>query len=277
MPFLVPLKGEIEAGILVTIGRDKFHNRVLSTPETLAMERVFMELLSKAKASHRHQLTEKHVQTGIEKAKATQGYGLTEEQAEALRYLVTGKTHSGKSIGSIRNMIGDAGSGKTTLLRAAKHAFEAAGYHVVGASLAGVAADKLGTEADIKSATIEKWNRELAKSPSFEATKHTARMYARTASDKLTWSRDSSFALSKKHVIFVDECGMADTESLLKLTKKAQEAGALLVYVGDNKQLQAVGHGSAFYQATTMLGATRLFREFPPARPARQRGGETHC
>src|SRR4051795_11093319 len=61
--------------------------------------------------------------------------GFSEEQREAIRYVTDAR--------GIAAVVGFAGSGKSTLLKAAHEAWTAAGKRVLGAALAGKAAEGL--------------------------------------------------------------------------------------------------------------------------------------
>ncbi|MDR3440574.1 AAA family ATPase [Telmatospirillum sp.] len=73
------------------------------------------------------------------------GFAPNEEQREAVRH-VTGK-------GRLGVIVGHAGSGKSTILEAAKDAWTASGKRVIGAALAGIAAENL-QKSGIESRTI---------------------------------------------------------------------------------------------------------------------------
>ena len=53
-------------------------------------------------------------------------------------------------------------------------------------------------------------------------------------------------ALTKTDIIFVDEAGMIGTRNYNKLLKAVQAAGAKLVLIGDNNQLDPVSAGNTF-------------------------------
>jgi ATP-dependent exoDNAse (exonuclease V) alpha subunit len=71
---------------------------------------------------------------------------LSAEQQRAVEE-VTGK-------GDLKSLAGVAGSGKSTTLAAMRQIWEAEGYTVKGAALAGIAAENLETAAGIKSRTL---------------------------------------------------------------------------------------------------------------------------
>jgi conjugative relaxase-like TrwC/TraI family protein len=114
-------------------------------------------------------------------------------------------------------ILGVAGAGKTTALDVVRDAFETAGYTVIGTSTSGQAARTLGREAGIgESATMA----------------------------SLLWRIDHQHVvLDERSVVILDEAGMADDPSVLRLLTAAEQAGSKVVMVGDHRQLGAVGPG----------------------------------
>jgi conjugative relaxase-like TrwC/TraI family protein len=149
---------------------------------------------------------------------------LNAEQADALRHLARGG-------GTVRIVSGLAGTGKTTLLNAARDAWERGGRTVIGATLAGKAAQGLQDGAGIASETIHR---------------------------RLTDLDAGRLTLDAGSVLVVDEAGMVGTRLLARLTAHADKAGALLVLVGDHRQLQSVDAGGAFKALGERLGTAEL-------------------
>jgi conjugative relaxase-like TrwC/TraI family protein len=140
------------------------------------------------------------------------GVRLTEGQMNAVK----GITTSGRGVELV---VGVAGSGKTTVMAAVRDAFEAGGYVVVGTSTSGQAARTLGREAGIAE------SRTLA---------------------SLRWQIEHDrVALSPRHVVVLDEAGMAADRDIAFLLDEARLAGSKVVLVGDDRQLGAVGVGGA--------------------------------
>ncbi|WP_457812601.1 AAA family ATPase [Sinorhizobium meliloti] len=84
----------------------------------------------------------------------------------------------------IAAVVGRAGAGKTTMMKAAREAWEAAGYRVFGAALASKAAEGLEKEAGIASRTLSAW--------------------------ELRWDQDRD-NLDDKIVMVLDEAGMVSS------------------------------------------------------------------
>jgi hypothetical protein len=86
-----------------------------------------------------------HTETSPAGTGAGRRPGLSDEQVALVRALVT-------SPDGVQLVNAKAGSGKTSVLRAARHAWEAAGYRVVGVALAARAARELQQSSGIAAA-----------------------------------------------------------------------------------------------------------------------------
>ncbi|MBW9054574.1 Ti-type conjugative transfer relaxase TraA [Rhizobium mesosinicum] len=148
---------------------------------------------------------------------------LSEEQRTAIEH-VAGPER-------IAAVIGRAGAGKTTMMKAAREAWEAAGYRVVGGALAGKAAEGLEKEAEIASRTLSSW--------------------------ELCWSGGRN-QLDAKTVFVLDEAGMVSSRQMALLVETVTKVGAKLVLVGDPEQLQPIEAGSAFRAIADRIGYAEL-------------------
>jgi Ti-type conjugative transfer relaxase TraA len=131
----------------------------------------------------------------------------------------------------IAAVIGRAGAGKTTMMKAAREAWEAAGYRVVGAALAGKAAEGLEREAGIISRTLASW--------------------------ELRWNQGRD-PLDNKTVFVLDEAGMVSSRQMALFVEAVTKAGAKLVLVGDPEQLQPIEAGAAFRAIADRIGYAEL-------------------
>ncbi len=151
------------------------------------------------------------------------GSGLTDEQRTAVRH-ITSPTQ-------IAAVIGFAGAGKSTMLSAAREAWEAQGYRVHGAALAGKAAEGLTTSSGIAARTLASW--------------------------EYGWSRGRN-ELGCNDILVIDEAGMVASRQLARFVAEAEKRGAKLVLVGDQEQLQAIGAGSPFRAIAERIGSVEL-------------------
>ena len=152
---------------------------------------------------------------------------LSDEQKAAIEHVA--------GAARIAAIVGRAGAGKTTMMKAAREAWELAGYRVVGAALAGKAAEGLEKEAGIASRTLASW--------------------------ELRWKQQRDM-LDAKTVFVMDEAGMIASKQMAAFVDAAVKAGAKLVLVGDPQQLQPIEAGSAFRAMVERIGYAELERVY---------------
>jgi hypothetical protein len=117
-------------------------------------------------------------------------------------------------------VVGPPGTGKTFALDAAREAWEASGYVVVGAAVAREAARNLEDKAGIRATSV--------------------------ASLRMQLDLGGEYGLGPRTVVIVDEAGMLPTRDLHALVEHASAAGAAVVLVGDHHQLPEIDAGGAF-------------------------------
>lgn len=174
---------------------------------------------------------------------------LSREQKEAVRHLVLGSD-------AVKVVTGLAGTGKTSMLAVARHAFELAGYRVVGAAPTHRARQELSQGAGIDADTIRKRLLEIYPERKFLA-KHHARQLVRAARKRRTYSPDL-LRLLHKTVLVVDEASMVQTEDMQQLLAAVQQQGGRILLVGDDRQLPPVGPGGAFGAIIRRVGSKDL-------------------
>ena len=131
----------------------------------------------------------------------------------------------------IATVVGRAGAGKTTMMKAAREAWELAGYKVVGGALAGKAAEGLEKEAGIPSRTLASW--------------------------ELGWQQGRR-RLDDKTVFVLDEAGMVSSRQMATFVEAVTKSGAKLILVGDAEQLQPIEAGAAFRAIVERTGYAEL-------------------
>lgn len=148
---------------------------------------------------------------------------LSQEQRMAIEHL-TGKAR-------VAAIVGRAGAGKTTMMKAAREAWEAHGYRVVGGALAGKAAEGLDGEAGIASRTLSSW--------------------------ELAWGQGRG-RIDARTIFVLDEAGMVASRQMAVLLEAITRAGAKLVLIGDPDQLQPIEAGAAFRAIAERIGYAEL-------------------
>ncbi|MDR9774730.1 Ti-type conjugative transfer relaxase TraA [Rhizobium hidalgonense] len=159
----------------------------------------------------------------VERADPAKPFKLEAEQVEAVRH-VTGSN-------AIAAVVGLAGAGKSTLLAAARLAWESQGHRVIGAALAGKAAEGLEDSSGIQSRTLASW--------------------------ELAWANGRD-TLHRGDVLVIDEAGMVSSQQMARVLKIAEEAAVKVVLVGDAMQLQPIQAGAAFRAISERVGFAEL-------------------
>jgi ATP-dependent exoDNAse (exonuclease V) alpha subunit len=157
---------------------------------------------------------------------------------------------------SLAVLVGRAGSGKTTTLKAVSDLYKDAGHPVIGASLSAMAADNLGREAGITSATLHSWIYQWER---YQAAQDKFLSFDSVMEEgvfkQLDWYQDlkrfEKIALTKNTVLILDEAGMVGTRLWGELLAHVNRAGAKLIAVGDDNQFKAIEAGDFFREIQT--------------------------
>ena len=204
---LLPAQAEGEAyrrrdGRLLPIERDAL---VYSTPELLALEQRLIRQVSVSRNTGAGVTGESAVRDAVVSRPS-----LSAEQ----RLMVERLCLEGDGVSVV---VGKAGTGKTFALAAAREAWQAVGYPVLGVAVARRAARELEHDAGIRSTSVA----------------------------ALLGGLDNR-ALPERCVLVVDEAGMVPTRQLAQLIGAATAVGGKLVLVGDYRQLPELEAGGAF-------------------------------
>lgn len=150
------------------------------------------------------------------------------EQREAAIGILTSKD-------LLTGIQGDPGTGKTTLLNAVAEAHGR--NNILGLSVAGVAAKKLGDETGLSSNTVAKFLRD-----------YDQRQEALKTGNRPTLSRTSYLQNLEagRGLIIVDEASMLGSIDANRLCQIAHKQNAKIVLVGDRYQLPGVAAGKPF-------------------------------
>jgi conjugative relaxase-like TrwC/TraI family protein len=172
-----------------------------------------------------------------------------------------------------------AGTGKTYALGVARHAWQLEGLRVVGTAPTGIATVCLDAEGFEHSRTVDSLLRELDQHHGGDRGHRGARSQQRqrdltrkrqpSGRDRGQDSRDGQdeHVLDDRTVLVVDEAGMVGSRKLARLLDHAQQAGAKVVLVGDDKQLAAIEAGGGFRGLRLRLGASTLVENRRQAEP----------
>ena len=217
--------------------------RILQSPQTLRFDRERMDLVTGVRAPAKYTTREL---IRVEAQMANQAIWLSQRSSHAVKPAVLSgvfsrhdrlsdeqKTAIEHVAGPERlaAVIGRAGAGKTTMMKAAREAWEAAGYRVVGGALAGKAAEGLEKEAGIASRTLSAW--------------------------ELRWDQERD-RLDERTVFVLDEAGMVSSRQMARFVEAITLSGAKLVLVGDPEQLQPIEAGAAFRAVSERIGYAEL-------------------
>ena len=189
-----------------------------STREMIDTERAMVESAERLAQTGRH-----GVSSPITNAAIGGAGTLSAEQQNAVRHVL--------KPGSLAVVIGDAGTGKSFSMKVAREAWRAQGFNVRGAALAGKAADELQAGSGIASRTL--------------------------ASLEYAW-KNGKDKLTSRDVLVIDEAGMIGSRQLGRVLKAAEQAGAKVVLLGDDKQLAAIEAGAAFRGVVQHVGAAEI-------------------
>ncbi len=161
------------------------------------------------------------------------------EQAAMVRDITQGGA-------GVQVVVGKAGTGKTFTLGVARHAWQLDGYRVLGTAPTGIATVCLGAEGFEEVATVDRLLAEL------DGAGRGGRRGPGRGRD------DTGPLLDRRSVLVVDEAGMLGSRKLARLLDHAQQAGAKVVLVGDDRQLAAIEAGGGFRGLRLRLGASVL-------------------
>ncbi|MGY6525363.1 MobF family relaxase [Vibrio parahaemolyticus] len=209
---------------ILFIQRDSKHNELFTSRHIVEAERNLIEYAKTLKQNVGVQLKSSAVEQAFASQRAS-GITLSEEQQEAVWDIC--------SPSRLSIMQGAAGSGKTASLQAVRYAYELEGFKVIGASVAKLAANNLGTEAGIKSFTVARLLADIEK---------------------------RQIQIDDKTLILIDEAGQLSSIDLSHLLKNIAENGAKVVLIGEDKQLDAISHGGAlrYLSRPDVVGVSRI-------------------
>ena len=214
--------------LMVSLDKIREHKRFVAisgdrftTTEMFKLEKAIVRDAILRESEGRHAVSDKAIAEILSEAKFQT---IKPEQLQAFRGVCQGK-------GAYAMVRGLAGVGKTYTIDAISRSYSLSGYKTLGCSLSHKAVSALKDETSMEAHTIHHL---------------LGRMEA------------GSLKLTKKHVIFLDEAAMVDSRLMSRLCEKVNQAGAKMVLVGDDKQIQSVDAGGMFTTLYEHLGGGEL-------------------
>jgi hypothetical protein len=187
--------------------------------------------------------------------------------------MVRDVTQGGQGVSVV---VGKAGTGKTYALGVARHAWQLEGLRVVGAAPTGIATVCLDAEGFEHSRTVDALLGELDQQRADrggrgrdQASRRQRELSLKRQASGRDRGQDSQdeHVLDARTVLVVDEAGMVGSRKLARLLGHAQQAGAKVVLVGDDKQLASIEAGGGFRGLRLRLGALTLVENRRQAEP----------
>ena len=201
------------------------HTRTFSTKAHVGMEEEIREMAGEAVRDDGFALPAQEIEAKIERL-LKDGYPLSEEQTEAIRYA------AGRA-GRVTIVEGAAGSGKTTTLRPVADLYRDRGYRLLGAAVAWRTAVALGNDCEIPPYSVARLLRMAAK---------------------------GQLEIDDRTVIFVDEAGMLSVRQAYSLMRLSKLTGAKILWAGDTEQQQPVEAGPGLRLVRDVAGSARVDR-----------------
>lgn len=207
----------IENSELIYLGTDHNNVKRYTSRDMMLAEEAMYKKVNALHNKYTHTVKEKYQE------QAASQRTMTDEQLRVFYEVINGP--------DISCIEGVAGSGKSYVLGAINDAYEAQGYHVIGATISGIAAEGLHQSSGIQSKTIT----------------------------RLLWDiSHNRLKLSNKSVLVIDEAGMIGTKQMQNLVGLANYFGAKIIPVGDREQTQAMAAGGSLRGIVDQVNTSRM-------------------
>jgi conjugative relaxase-like TrwC/TraI family protein len=213
---------------IITLGLDQKRNVVYTSPQMIDIENRVITNCKNGIGNNNTcvdpNTTQEFIRETNKKLIEENGYGFTNGQIEAIDLIATSKS-------SYNYIQGDAGSGKSFSMKYAKDLLEENGKVVRGFAPTGKASQELATSAEIEtSQTVDSF---------------LLKYYSSSA------EKQSEIFQKNNEVWIVDESGMMGSRKIKMFMNIAEEAGAKVVFVGDQKQFASIEAGKIFTDIQT--------------------------
>ncbi len=212
-----------ERSVAVVLDADEPEERRWSTAELLRTEHKLVDHAMSRADGKTAQVDPVVVADTVERSRQA-GRPLGEDQEAMVRGVLT----DGQGVSVV---VGRAGTGKTTAADSVRFALQRAGFEPLGLAPTGAAAQQLGRDTGMNTATVDSFLRELD---------------------------TRELKLSRDQVLLLDEAGMVGTRKLQRVLDHARKARCKVVLMGDHRQFQSIDTGGGFRALTNRLGAFEL-------------------
>ena len=259
-------------GEIVDVGEDPASpsRHRFTTKEMAGVEMEMEGAAQRLAMSHHHRIAADVREAALERVADRQGFRLSPEQLKAVEHVTGGE--------GLALIVGYAGAGKSAAMNSVREVYEGAGYKVRGAALSNLAAQGLQDSAGIESTSLDRLLHRLDGQGDREAKieADTAKLHAKFAAIKGTSQRANQYRediaakigalhgqaeagrLGPKDLIVLDEAAMVDSRKLGRLLAHTANAGAKVIGLGDQIQLQAIEAGAGFRALSERHGAAEL-------------------
>jgi conjugative relaxase-like TrwC/TraI family protein len=204
---------------VAVVAERALEERRWSTPELLALEQRLVAAAAGRAGEHTAVVSHEAVRAAL----AAHPSAGEDQQA-----MVDDVCQGGAGVALV---VGRAGTGKTFTLGMARHAWQLDGYRPLATAPTGIATVSMEAEGFEEAATCDRLLVDLDR------------------------GREQ---LDDRTVLVVDEAGMLGSRKLARLLDHAEQAGAKVVLVGDDRQLAAIDAGGGFRALRLRLGASEL-------------------
>ena len=187
----------------------KEHADGYTTREIVQRSRNTVKQISEGRGTQEPIMSGEEARAAVEAYRTKEGYELTGDQKAALSMLLTSRDQ-------FTAVYGLAGTGKSSLFNAVRTIVENQGNHqIAGMCFTGRATSELRNASGIETRTIDSFL---------------------TSGDKM----------QKGMIYIIDETSFIGDRQMHQLVSLAREAGARLIFSGDNLQFKAIGAGNPF-------------------------------
>lgn len=242
------------------VGENLNRDSIFTSAAYKKQEEHVVELVDTLHQRSTKSMSEDIILRAIEYGEAELGKPFSDEQRVAVAHLCSGP--------DIRILNGKAGTGKTTLLKAVAHAYQQAGFTVMGTSFQGKAVDIMEQEVGIPCKTLDSfmhaWNKHQTQKDVVESGKLWGRpyLYAFNKMKELEENR-----LTANNVILVDEANMIGGRLWEPFLEEAANCGAKVLVIQDPAQIKSRDpgdYGRLFAERFGFCETTEVVRQRVP-------------